>query len=287
MMLIIKIILIVILSPLAGGLITGIERVISARLQGRKGPSVLQPFYDVMKLFQKESIQVNNVHRFYVYIALVFVIFTTVIMLTGGDILLALFVLTIGSIFFILGGYASNSPYSAVGSERELLQMMAYEPMILLTAIGLYYAEKSFYIKDIISADMPSIFLLPGVFLGLVFVLAFKLRKSPFDLSMSHHGHQEIVQGIKTEYSGKDLAIIEITEWYEVIICFALVYIFFAAKSISSHFVAAAACVVVYLFEILADNGFARVKWEMALKSSWIVTGILGTVNLVILSYFR
>lgn len=287
MMLIIKIILIVVLSPLAGGLLTGVDRIISARLQGRKGPSVLQPFYDVMKLFQKESIQVNNVHRFYVYIALIFVIFTTVIMLTGGDILLALFVLTIGSIFFILGGYASNSPYSAVGSERELLQIMAYEPMILLTAIGLYYAEKSFYIKDIVSAGRPSILLLPGVFLGLVFVLTFKLRKSPFDLSMSHHGHQEIVQGIKTEYSGKDLAMIEITEWYEVIIALALVYIFFAYKSVASHFIAIAACVVVYLFEILADNGFARVKWEMALKSSWIVTGILGTVNLIILSFFR
>ncbi len=286
-MLILKIILIIILAPLAGGLITGIDRIISARLQGRKGPSVLQPFYDVLKLFQKESIQVNNMHRFYVYIALIFVIFTTVIMLAGGDILLALFVLTLGSIFFVLGGYASNSPYSVIGSERELLQMMAYEPMVLLTGIGLYYADNSFFIKDIVSSDTPAIFLLPGVFLGLVFILIFKLRKSPFDLSMSHHGHQEIVQGIKTEYSGKDLAIIEITEWYEVIIVLTLVYIFFATKSPISHVYAIAACILVYLFEILVDNGFARVKWELALKSAWIVTGVAGTLNLIILSFFR
>lgn len=286
-MLILKIILIIILAPLAGGLITGIDRIISARLQGRKGPSVFQPFYDVLKLFQKESIQVNNMHRFYVYIALIFVIFTTVIMLAGGDILLALFVLTLGSIFFVLGGYASNSPYSVIGSERELLQMMAYEPMVLLTGIGLYYADNSFFIKDIVSSDTPAIFLLPGVFLGLVFILIFKLRKSPFDLSMSHHGHQEIVQGIKTEYSGKDLAIIEITEWYEVIIVLTLVYIFFATKSPISHVYAIAACILVYLFEILVDNGFARVKWEIALKSAWIVTGVAGTLNLIILSFFR
>ncbi len=286
-MLILKIILIIILAPLAGGLITGIDRIISARLQGRKGPSVFQPFYDVLKLFQKESIQVNNMHRFYVYIALIFVIFTTVIMLAGGDILLALFVLTLGSIFFVLGGYASNSPYSVIGSERELLQMMAYEPMVLLTGIGLYYADNSFFIKDIVSSDTPAIFLLPGVFLGLVFILIFKLRKSPFDLSMSHHGHQEIVQGIKTEYSGKDLAIIEITEWYEVIIVLTLVYIFFATKSPISHVYAIAACILVYLFEILVDNGFARVKWELALKSAWIVTGVAGTLNLIILSFFR
>jgi len=90
-------------APLLGGLLTGIDRVITARMQGRKGPSVLQPFYDVLKLFQKESIEVNTMHRFFVYISLIFVIFTTVIMLLGGDILLALFALTLGSIFFCAG----------------------------------------------------------------------------------------------------------------------------------------------------------------------------------------
>ena len=283
-MLILKIIAIIIIAPLAGGIITGIDRVISARLQGRKGPPILQPFFDILKLLEKESIEVNTMHRFFVYVALIFIIFTTVIMLLGGDILLALFVLTLGSIFFVLGGYASNSPYSNVGSERELLQIMAYEPMILLTGIGLYYADKSFFIKDIISSSTPAILFLPGVFLGLIFILPFKLRKSPFDLSMTHHGHQEIVQGIKTEYTRKDLAIIEITEWYETIIIFTLVYIFFATKSPLSHIYAITACVFVFLFEILLDNGIARVKWQSALNSAWLVTGVLGTVNLIVLS---
>ena len=122
-MLIIKIIAIVILAPLIGGLLAGLDRIITARMQGRSGPPILQPFYDVLKLLQKESIQVNTMHRFYVYISLIFVIFSTVIMLLGGDILLAIFVLTLGSIFFVLGGYASNSPYSLIGSERELLDL--------------------------------------------------------------------------------------------------------------------------------------------------------------------
>jgi ech hydrogenase subunit B len=202
---------IIIFAPLIGGLITGLDRIITARMQGRQGPPLLQPFYDVMKLIQKESIEVNTMHRFFVYISLFFVIFTTVIMLTGGDLLLAIFALTLGSIFFVLGGYASNSPYSLIGSERELLQIMAYEPMVLLTAIGLYYADNSFFIHDMIEAKLPAIVYLPGIFIGLLFILTFKLRKSPFDLSMSHHGHQEIVQGITTEYSGRDLAIIQIT----------------------------------------------------------------------------
>lgn len=277
---------IIILAPAAGGLLTGFDRVISARLQGRQGPPLLQPFYDVLKLMEKESIEVNSMHRFFVYISMVFAVFTTVILLSGGDILLAIFALTLGSVFFVLGGYASNSPYNTIGSERELLQIMCYEPMVLLTCIGLYYAQKSFFIKDIVAASKPSILYLPGVFIGLLFILTFKLRKSPFDLSMSHHGHQEIVKGITTEYSGKDLAVIEVTHWYEVIISLTLVYVFFATAAPISHLFAVIACLLVYLLEILVDNGSARVKWQHALKSAWIVTGIMGTVNLLILSFF-
>lgn len=286
-MIVLLTLLIIILAPLAGGLLAGLDRVISARMQGRQGPPVLQPFYDVMKLMNKESMEVNLMHRFFVYIAMVFAVFTTVILLTGGDMLLAIFALTLGSVFFVLGGYASNSPYSTIGSERELLQIMAYEPMVLLTCVGLYYANRSFFVKDIISADLPAIIYLPGVFLGLIFILAFKLRKSPFDLSMSHHGHQEIVKGITTEYSGRDLAVIEVTHWYETIISLALVYVFFAFAAPVSHVFAVIACIAVYFLEIIIDNSAARLKWQQALNSAWIVTGILGTVNLMVLSFFR
>jgi ech hydrogenase subunit B len=280
-------ILIIILAPLVGGLLTGIDRVITARMQGRQGPPVLQPFYDVLKLSQKESIEVNSMHRFFVYISLIFVLFTTEILLSGGDMLLAIFALTLGSVFFVLGGYASNSPYSIIGSERELLQIMAYEPMVLLTCVGLYYADNSFFVNEIINNDIPAIVYLPGVFLGLIFILTIKLRKSPFDLSMSHHGHQEIVKGITTEYSGRDLAVIEVTHWYEMIISLTLVYVFFATALPISRILALVACGVVYLFEIIIDNAFARLKWQHALKSAWIITGVLGIVNLFILSFFR
>ena len=278
---------IVLLAPLAGGLLTGVDRILSARMQGRQGPPLLQPFYDVMKLIGKESIEVNLMHRFFVYVSLIFAVFTTVILLLGGDMLLAIFALTLGSVFFVLGGYASNSPYSTVGSERELLQIMAYEPMVLLTCIGLYYANHSFFVKNIISAKVPAIVYLPGVFIGLIFILTFKLRKSPFDLSMSHHGHQEIVKGITTEYSGRDLAVIEVTHWYEVIISLTLVYVFIATATPISHLYAVLVCLAVYFLEIVIDNSEARLKWQQALNSAWIVTGVMGTLNLIILSYYR
>ncbi|MGC4019367.1 MAG: NADH-quinone oxidoreductase subunit H [Muricomes sp.] len=287
MVLAIKVVLIIILTPLAGGLLAGFDRIISARMQGRKGPPLLQPFYDVLKLFQKETIEVNTSHRFYVYVSFIFIIFTAVIMLLGGDILLTVFVLTLGSIFFVFGGYASQSPYSVIGAERELLQMMAYEPMIFMTAAGFYYVTNTFFISDIVSRDIPVVVYLPAIFIGFVYILTFKLRKSPFDLSLGHHAHQELVQGITTEYSGRALAVIEITHWYESIIAMAFVYIFFAANSAVSRIVAVIVCLVVYLLEIIVDNATVRVKWQMALASAWIVSGVLGVLNLAILFFFR
>lgn len=285
--LIVKVILIIIFAPIAGGLLAGFDRILSARMQGRKGPKLLQPFYDVGKLLQKETLRVNQIHALYIYLAFVFGVLATVIVLAGGDLLLAIFALTLCSVLFILGGYASHSPYSTIGAERELLSVMSYEPMVLLTAVGLYYVDNSFMGKDIVASHMPAIAYLPGIFLGFIYIIAFKLRKSPFDLSTSHHGHQEIVKGITTEYEGKDLAVIEIMHWYETIFVLGLVYLFIAADSPASKIIALVVCLAVYILEIFIDNEFVRVKWQLAFKSAWLVTFVLGTINLVVLSVIR
>jgi formate hydrogenlyase subunit 4 len=52
------------IAPLAGGLLAGIDRKVSARLQGRYGPPVMQPFFDVLKLLRKERIIVNKFQDF-------------------------------------------------------------------------------------------------------------------------------------------------------------------------------------------------------------------------------
>ena len=51
------------LAPFAGALLDGVDRKITARMQGRKGPKLLQPFYDLIKLFSKQMIAVNAAHR--------------------------------------------------------------------------------------------------------------------------------------------------------------------------------------------------------------------------------
>jgi len=271
----------ILLSPVIGGLIAGIDRKITAHMQGRVGPSIFQSFYDVGKLFEKEKTVANDIQRSYVISYFAFMIFTGAIFFAGGDLLLVVFALTLAQIFLVLGAYSANSPYSHVGAERELIQIMAYEPMVILVAVGMYVVTKSFNIGTIASYPQPLVLFLPGIFLGFIYILTIKLRKSPFDISTSHHAHQEIVKGVTTEFSGPTLGLIEVTHWYETVIILGFVYLFFAFNTL----IAIIAVVLVYLLELLIDNASARVKWQFVMKSSWAIAAIVAMVNLAALYY--
>ncbi len=269
----------VLVAPVIGGLVAGIDRKITAHMQGRVGPSILQPFYDVGKLFEKEQTVVNDTQTFYAICYIIFMIFTGALFFAGGDLLLVIFALTLAQIFLVMGAFAANSPYSYVGAERELLQIMAYEPMVILTAVGMFVATKSFNVSDIAATTTPVVLLIPGIFLGFLYVLTIKLRKSPFDISTSHHAHQEIVKGVTTEFSGPSLGLIEITHWYETVFLLGFVYLFFGFNPL----IGIAAVIIVYLLEILIDNTNARVRWQFVVKSSWLIAVIVGVVNLAAL----
>ena len=273
----------ILIAPLLGGLIAGIDRKVTARMQGRVGPPVLQPFYDVGKLFEKENAVVTVTQNFYVLSYVVFMVAAGALFFSGGDMLLVIFAFTLSHIFLVLGAYASYSPYSHVGAERELLQIIAYEPMIILTAVGMYMVTKSFFVSTIVSSRVPIILFLPGIFIGYLIVLTIKLRKSPFDLSTSHHAHQEIVKGVTTDFAGPNLGKIEIAHWYEYVFLLGVIWLFFAWNP----FIAVAAILVAYFIEILIDNTISRFKWQLMLRSAWIVAGTLGLVNLGVLYYLR
>jgi formate hydrogenlyase subunit 4 len=275
-----------ILGPLVGGLLAGIDRKISAKMQGRFGPPILQPFYDVRKLFEKEPVTVNTGQDFYVMCCLIFMIITGVLFFVGENLLLVMFTLTTAGAFLVIAAYCSNSPYSQIGANRELLQMMAYEPMVLLMAIGMYIVKHSFYVSDIISGGKVSFIYLIGMFFGYLFILTIKFRKSPFDLSLSHHAHQELVKGVTTEFSGRTLAALEISHWYENVFLLGFIFLFFANGTGLFALIGVVVCLLAYFLEILIDNGYARMKWQFTLKSSWLVTIVLGGANLILLYFF-
>jgi formate hydrogenlyase subunit 4 len=266
------ILLTVFVGPIVGGLITGIDRKITARLQGRFGPPILQPFYDFFKLIGKERFTVNSTQMIYV-IGMLFFAITALIMFTlGMDMLMMVFVLAFSNISLIMGAMSVRSPFSKIGSQREIIQMMAYEPVILLMVLGIYKITGSFMILVPFTSHVrPLIADLPLLFFAFSYILTIKLRKSPFDYSTSHHGHQELIKGLTMEFSGLQLAMIEIAHWYEVVLLMGLVVMFWAQPIWAGILLA----IVIYLIEIIIDNICARTTWKWMLKMTSIVG--LGT----------
>ena len=274
-----------VLAPVLGCLLAGLDRKISARMQGRVGPPLLQPYYDVRKLLEKDNVSVNSTEGTYVTCALVFILIAGGIFFSGGNLLMSVFVVTLSGLFFIVAAYSTRSPYAEIGAMRETLQVMAYEPMVLFMAVAFFMAAGTFDAAGAFALTAPVVTVIWPVFLGFLFVLTIKLRKSPFDLSYSHHAHQEIVKGITTEMSGRTLAKVEVMHWCENILFLGWTGLFFIWGTPASVLVAVIVAAVVYFLEIWIDNNFARVKWQALLKSAWVVALVAGGVNIAVLAY--
>jgi len=117
---------------------------------------------------------------------------------------------------------------------------------------------------------------LPLLFIVLGYALTIKLRKSPFDISGSHHAHQELVKGVYTEYVGRNLALVEIAHWYETILILGFVALFWTTSLVGLVVL----LLVTYALEIIIDNISARLTWRWMLGSVWIAGLCLSTVNL-------
>ena len=282
----------VLLAPLVGGLLAGLDRKLTARMQGRIGPPLLQPFYDVKKLLNKEILLINNMQYLFAWCFIIFIVFTGGMFFAGGNILLVFFVFTTAAMFLVLEATTTNSPYSVMGANREMIQMLSYEPMILLTAVGFYTATEAalgqgtFTIREIISMPVPNVVYIPGIFIGFLFILTIKFRKSPFDISMSHHAHQEMVKGVTTELSGGMMAIIEISHWYENVFLYGIVAMFTLCAEWWSIPLTVGVIALTFFLEVLIDNTSARVKWDTMFKTTWVVTLIFGAINIFILQMF-
>lgn len=273
----------IIIGPLVGGVICGFDRIITARMQSRVGPPVFQPFYDVFKLFGKQNLVVNKFHGDYVKCFLIFVIVSGCIFFAGGNLLLVIFALTVADVFLVLGAYCTNSPYALIGAERELLQILAAEPMLLITAVGFFMVTGSFNISGIASYSHCAFIPMIGIFVAYSYILTIKFRKSPFDLSTSHHAHQELVKGLTTEFAGPSLGLFEIAHFYETVLLLAIVYLFFA----NIPWLGVIIALLMYFIEIVIDNANARVKWELMIKTAWGITLILGFGNLFLLYFLK
>ena len=247
----------------------GVDRKISAHMQGRIGPPIRQPFRDVVKLFTKENIVPENAIPWVFHLApLIGLVGAISILLylpivpqldggftpllsASGDLILILYLLMIPSLAMVIGGFSSGSPYATVGAQREIVTMIAYEFPLAIIIISIAYRISR---PDIFSQiNNSNVFALSTIastpvwnyvgflgFIGLIlllFVLVIvtpaELSKIPFD---STEAETEIAGGLLVEYSGRNLAMFYLTDGVKTVVMASLIVALFFPYNLSSLF---------------------------------------------------
>ena len=213
-----------------GGLLSWFDRKITARVQFRKGPPLLQPFWDFLKLLLvKETILPRQGSRF-VFLAApllalfgasmagLFILLPLFNIETGfrGDIIVIFYLLTLPSFSYITGSLASGNPIAAVGASREMKLIISYElTFLLVVAAVIMKSGQEFDLNSIIAAqqsDKPFIGSISGVllFIAGLFCIQAKLGLVPFDMP---EAEAELASGIYIEYSGPPYAMIRLAKY--------------------------------------------------------------------------
>ena len=277
-----SVVIAVVVAPLIGGLLRGIDRKLTARMQGRIGPPIIQPFYDVIKLLGKKPMVAGSAQLVFAYAFLALIITAVIFFALRQDLLVVLFILFFGSLCLPIGALSVKSPYSQLGGHRELLQFLAYEPILLLAAIPIALKAGGFPVANIFASGQP---LLPSLwitFIALLIALAIVMRKSPFDISGSEHAHQELVRGVVTEYSGPYLALIEIGHWYEMVLLLSILGLFWVVGSL--WWLSIIIALGSWFIMLIIDNVNSRLTWSWMLKFAWGAGITLVALNILFIN---
>ncbi|MBU4502028.1 MAG: NADH-quinone oxidoreductase subunit H [Nanoarchaeota archaeon] len=226
---IVKILYILLIVPFAL-VMEGIRRKAVARMQNRIGPPITQPIYDILKLFQKKKsdtlAQENSFFKvvpfltfcvafsFFLFIPLSFISFK-------HDFIFLIYLLVLESALFVLAGFAGNNPYSAIASMRELILMVSYEMIFTIIILTLFVYEEVLMVSEF--GAMFMLLKLPIAFICFIAVMAIEIRITPYDTAAAP---TEVLEGVETEYSGKGLAFLHISDALKLTF-FAVLFIYF------------------------------------------------------------
>jgi ech hydrogenase subunit B len=199
----------------------------------------------------------------------------------GGDLLVTFFLSGAGSFMLVLGAFSALSPFSHLGAHRELLQIVAYEPVFFLAIIAVGWYEGTFMVD---SLEGNLIGVLPLVVLALIPVLMIKMQKSPLDLATAH---QELLAGPYVEYSGPYLGIIKLAHWFELAILLGFISLFYtnddAVWTLMGRFLLIIGLVVLVA---IIDNTTARLTRGAVVLTTMTIGMALVRANLIILALY-
>jgi formate hydrogenlyase subunit 4 len=222
--------LVLLLAPLCQGVL----RKITAIIQSRKGPPVAQPYFDLLKLLGKEDIesgQMPRMQRFAAYLSLATVLTLACLVPMGfsaplngaGDAVLLIYLLTLSGICTLLAGLAAGSTYSLVGISREMMTMIALEPLFAVAIVAGAVHTGSFRLDKVLDGSVYATGGFPwsGLLLLVVMLLSFQgfVQRVPFDIS---EAETELMEGPLMEYSGPKLALFKWAQMAKLIVYSAL-----------------------------------------------------------------
>ena len=264
-----------------------VDRKLYARFQNRQGPPWFQPAADFLKLMHKEVIVPLNADNLFFKLMPVLALTATVcsslsIPLWGmrafmpfeGDVIVVLYLLTIPTLTFFLGGWYSRSIYSMIGATRTIIQLFAYEVPLFLSILAPALLAGTWSLSTMAAFySMHPLLLLaniPAFCVALVSLLG-KLEKVPFDIP---EAETEIVAGAFTEYSGRLLGFFRIAIDIEMVVGASLIAAVFCPFGLN---LPSGIAFVIYIAKVLvvteiismARTLFARLRIDQMIDFCW------------------
>jgi NADH-quinone oxidoreductase subunit H len=264
-----------------------LDRKLCAKLQNRAGPPWYQPEADFIKLAAKEDIMPENadttVFRLMPIVALTAVVTafmyipmwgTQALFSFKGDVIVVIYLLTIPTFTFFLGGWYSRSVFSMIGAARSITQLFAYEIPLFLSILAPALLADTWSLSEmaVFYSQHPifAIFNAVGFAIALTCLLG-KLEKVPFDIP---EAETEIVAGSFTEYSGRLLAIFRLAIDMELIVGASLLAAVFLPFGLTFG---PAVGFILYLIKVLFivallsvfRSVFARLRIDQMINFCW------------------
>jgi NADH-quinone oxidoreductase subunit H len=273
-----------------GWLMLGTERKLRARFQGRIGPPLTQPFYDVVKLLAKWPLSLSAGERallaFFPLLSIGAMVGATALLpvfrgKTGfaGDIILLVGLLEIPPVCMVLAGYASRSIYGEVGANREAALDISCNIPFFTALIAMAASANSLRTTMIAFTTPWQVRLL--ALLAILICLPVKLRLNPFSIA---NAEQEVLAGPLVEADGPLLALWELCEALEWVVLIGFV-VTIGIPSRSGEwwtdaiiFVACSLGLVLLL--ALVASATARLKLRQATRLLWRCSFVLAAISL-------
>lgn len=302
-----QIITIVALAPLLSGIIKKIK----AFFQIRKGPSIFQPYYDIAKLLRKDSVVSENVSWIFhaapvisfaavLTAGLIVPVFISELPFSfAGDLIAVVYLFALARFFKALASLDAGSSFGGMGGSREMFVASMVEPALMLSIFAVALNVGSTNLSHIsqtvsamgLSAISPYHLL---AFVALFIIAIAETGRIPVDNPATHLELTMIHEAMILEYSGKQLAIVELEAMIKQLIVFSLLAnIFFPwgiAKDVSAAGIAVA--LLVFLIKILILGAMmamvetSTAKWRLFrlpdLLSISLMLSFLSLVSFII-----